>query len=513
VTETAKAAREAGIYAYSRVAASLLVVLMPVIGTRIYSKTELAFVVAIALLHEAAMAIGSLGLADAVFYFIGRDPDGARRVVRQTSTLLLAFALPACAGMAIAGTIMSDHELNLVPSLPWLALVLVIELPTQPSVNQMIASGHARVASGLFVGFVILRTIALLLPGVLGIEVTWVPIIMAFTGLTRLAAHLIIVRGVFPMRPGENRREWVVKARFKEIMVFALPAGAALIAGKINPHIDKFAAKVLLGTEALAEYGVAAFELPLVSLVPYAVAAVMQARYVRLYMNGDIVGLRGLWMATVRKTALLVVPLSMMTIAVGYDLVIVLSKPAYADAALPFRILTIVLLHRIAAYSSILQAVNQTRAVMISSIFLITSNMLLTWPLTLLFGYPGPALASLFAVTPAFLYVLWRIGSVLGGGIRGALPWGFYFRVLLLGGAVALVTWLAVKYGLAHQRPGIRLAAGAFGYIALFVPAGRLLGLVERGDVRYLSQWLTLQMLRKEPAEVEKEVTSGPPDP
>jgi O-antigen/teichoic acid export membrane protein len=505
-----KAAREAGIYAYSRVAASLLVVLMPVIGTRIYEKTELAFVVAIALLHEGAMAIGSLGIADAVFYFIGRDPDGARKVVRQTSLLLVFFTLPAILGMGAAGWMMSRDDLDLIPALPWLALVLLIELPTQPAVNQMIASGHARVASALFVIFVVLRTIALLLPGAVGLDVTWVPIIMAFTGLARLGAHVVIVRKVFPMREGERRDVWAQRARFKEILAFALPAGAALIAGKINPQVDKIAAQLFLGTEALAEYGVAAFELPLVTLVPYAVAAVMQARYVRLFMAHDIPGLRALWIATVRKTALIVVPLAVMTIAVGRDLVIVLSQPEYANAALPFRILTIVLLHRVAAYSSILQAVNQPRAVMISSFFLIGTNVLLTWPLTRIFGYPGPALASVIAVIPAWLYVLWRIGAVLGVGIRGALPWGYYGRVLGFAGVIGLGVWLAVAYGF-DARPGVKLAVGIVGYLVLFLPLGRVVGLVEKGDTKYMIEWLTLQMLKKEPAEVEKQVSEPPP--
>jgi O-antigen/teichoic acid export membrane protein len=490
-----KASREAGIYAYSRVASSVLVLLLPVIGARVYTKTELAFVIAVALLHEASMAIGSLGLADAVFYFIGRDPGGARLIVRQTSFLLLVSALPVTGAMMLAGWAMSSGELDLVPSLPWLALVLLIELPTQPAVNQMIASGHARIASGLFVGFVLLRTVSLLVPGIAGAGVEWVPIVMGLTGLTRLIAHVIIVRGVFPLQAGQGTGDWMVKRRMREILWFALPAGAALIAGKINPQIDKFAAKIFLGTDALAEYGVAAFELPLVTLVPYAVAAVMQARYVRFYMNNDLDGLRNLWFDTVRKTALLVVPLSMLTIAVGRDLVIVLAEPAYADAALPFRILTIVLLHRVAAYSSILQAINQPRAVLVGSVFMIVTNTILTWPLTLLFGYPGPAIASVVAVAPAWLYSLWRIGEAMGGGIRDALPWRDYTRLLVVAGAVALAVWLAMLE--VDLRSGYRLAIGAVVYAALFIVAGRALRMISREDLKYLGEWLTLRMLRK----------------
>jgi len=440
------------------------------------------------------MAIGSLGIADAVFFFIGRDPTAARLVVRQTSALLLAFAIPTIGAMMLAGWAMSGSKYDLVPALPWLALVLLIELPTQPAVNQLIASGHARLASGLFSGFVVLRMLALLVPGLLGLHVSWVPIIMAVTGLTRLVAHVVIVRHFFPMKPDEGRDVWATRRRFKEILWFALPAGAALVAGKLNPQIDKYAANFLLGEKPFAEYGVAAFELPLVTLVPYAIAAVMQARYVRLYMAGDLAGLRELWFATVRKTALLVVPLAMMTIAVGYDLVIVMTDKKYPDASLPFRILTVVLLHRVAAYSSILQAVNQPRAVMVSSILMLTSNLLLVYPLTQLFGYPGPALSSVLAVAPAWAYVLWRIGAIFGGGIQDALPWGYYAKVLVVSGLLALAVWLGVD--LLPVRAGVRLVVGMAAYVLVFVPLALALRLMHREDLHYLWQWLTLRMLK-----------------
>jgi O-antigen/teichoic acid export membrane protein len=494
-SDAKKASREAGVYAYSRVAASLLILVLMVVGARVYSKPELAYVTMILLLYESAMAIGSLGLADAVFYFIGRDPGGARMVVRQTSFLLLSVAIPVIAVTMVAGVIISDAELDLRPVLPWIAVVLLLELPTQPAVNQLIATGHARLASGLFVGLAVMRTGALLAPGIFGFDVEHVAKIMVGVGLCRLAVHLIVVKKFFPLEPGERRGHWAVKKRLKEILWFALPAGAALIAGKLNPQIDKYAVQLMLGVNDLAEYSVAAFELPLITLVPYAVAAVMQARYVRFYMAGDIASLRELWFASIRKTALIVVPLATMCIALGEEMVTVIAGHEYARAGLPFQIFTIVVLHRIAAYSSILQSVNQTRAVMVSSLLLVLTNLALAYPLTKLFGYPGPAISSVVAVAPAWAYVLWRIGAVLGGGIRGALPWRFYLQVLAVGAVCALATWLVVDQ--LPYRAGARLGIGAALYVTLFIVAGRLLRFIHADDLEYLGQWLTLRMLKK----------------
>jgi O-antigen/teichoic acid export membrane protein len=90
VSDAKQASKEAGVYAYSRIAASVFVLLAIALGARLYTKADFAYITALLLLYESAVALGSLGLADAVFYYIGREPERASHVVRQTSLLLLA---------------------------------------------------------------------------------------------------------------------------------------------------------------------------------------------------------------------------------------------------------------------------------------------------------------------------------------------------------------------------------------------------------------------------------------
>jgi len=488
--DTQQASREAGLYAYSRVASSAIAFVGLMVGARLYAKPELAFVSAIVLLYESGMALGSLGLADAVFYFIGRNPAGAREVVRQTSLLLLVVAVPVIAAVWLAGWHMSNPQIDVTAALPWLAVILLFELPTQPAVNQLIASGHARLGSALFLLFACLRVAAFLTPGIAGIAITWVPVAMAAGSVVRLAAHVTILRRWFP----SSDRAWLRAARLREVLWFALPAGAGLIAGQLNPQIDKYAVQLWLDANALANYGIAAYELPLVTLVPYAIGAVMQSRYVRRYIDDDIDGLRDLWFSTVRKTMLIVLPLTMVLIALGRDAVMLIGGAKFADAATPFRLFTLVLLHRVASYGAMLQSIGQTRAIIVSSALLIVGNAALTYPLTMLLGYPGPALASVIAMVPPWLFTLGRIGSVLGGGIRGALPWGFYARVLALSGALGAAVWLGAQQ--LDLPPAVRLIGGAAVLLGGFAVLGRLLGLIERADLRYLRGWLSLRMLR-----------------
>ena len=89
--------KAAGIFVYSRTGVALLQVALLPILTRLCDKLEVAYVQALVVLYVGAVGIGSLGLPDAVFYFLGRTPERGAAIVRQTSVLLLVAAGPVVA--------------------------------------------------------------------------------------------------------------------------------------------------------------------------------------------------------------------------------------------------------------------------------------------------------------------------------------------------------------------------------------------------------------------------------
>lgn len=480
--------RAVGVYLLGRTVAMVLVLAGQIVAAAVYAPLGLAYVVAVLLLVETSIALGSLGLPDVVFYFLGRDPDRSAAIVRQTSMILLgtaAVVAPLVVGAAVV--ISQSGEIDLIPALPWLALIVVVELPTQPAVNQLIAHGRAGTAAILFAWFALTRTIAVIVPAATGCAMTWVPITMAILGLTRVIAHLWIVRRIYPLAPGQR---WWLRHQMREIFTFALPSGVSATVGRLNPQIDKYAVELMLGAHALALYGIAAFELPLVTMVPYAIGAVMQIRYVRLYAAGDRAELRAVWYATVEKTMLLVIPLAIVIIVMAHDLIVLAFSSQYVIATAPFQIFTVILLHRVAAYGPMLQATGQQRLQVISSLLMVITNLGLQYPMTRLFGINGPALATALANVPAWLFTLSRIGRALGGGLAIALPWRFYARTLAIGAAVGVALHLARPALRFH--PGVNLAIGVSGYAIVFVVVARLGGVLKPEDTAYVRRALGL---------------------
>jgi O-antigen/teichoic acid export membrane protein len=491
--ENRKDSRAAAVYLAGRSVGMVLLLVTQIVANHVYDRLGFAYVAAVFLIYQTSIALGSLGLPDAVFYFIGRYPERASAIVRQTSALLLAAALvviPIALGAAVLIT-QSDGKIDLLPALPWLAIVVLVELPTQPAVNQLIAHGYATVASILYAGFAALQTVAGLVPAMTGWSMTWIPVAMAVFGMTRLLAHLYILRRIYPMTPGQR---WLVPAQMKEIFTFALPSGVAATVGKLNPQIDKYAVEFVLGSEMLAVYSAAAFELPLVTMIPYAIGAVMQVRYVRLFASGERDELRRLWYQTVEKTMILVVPLAVLIIVLAPDLISLAYEPQYIVATGPFQIFTLVLLHRVAAYGPMLQATGQQRLLFTSSVIIVVSNLALQYPMIQIVGLNGSAIATAFANVPAWLFVLQRIGVALGGGIAIALPWRFYLRTLVVAGALGGALHLAHRWLTFH--PGINLAIGIAAYSIAFVIVGRLAGVLKPEDTAYLRRTLSFGILR-----------------
>ena len=287
---------------------------------------------------------------------------------------------------------------------------------------------------------------------------------------------------------------WIDKATLRSILLFAFPAGVAVLGGKLNPQIDKYVVQWVRGQGDFVLYGAGGWELPLVTLIPYAIGAVMQARYTRLFAQGKRDELRALWLQTVRKTALLVLPLSLMLIALAEDAIVLVFGAEYAAAAPLFQIFTLTMLMRVAAYGPMLQSIGETRSLLVTSMLMLVTNLVLSYPFTLLFGFPGAAIATVSSLIPTLAFTLWRIKLGFACSWRDVMPWSHYLATLALGSAVAFGVWLLRDT--LPVSPAARLGIGAAVYVIAFTVLGRALRLIGADDLDYVKRWLTLDMLR-----------------
>ncbi|MGE0403572.1 MAG: polysaccharide biosynthesis C-terminal domain-containing protein, partial [Kofleriaceae bacterium] len=136
-----------------------------------------------------------------------------------------------------------------------------------------------------------------------------------------------------------------------------------------------------------------------------------------------------------------------------------------------------------------------TRSLLVTSALLIVTNLVLSYPFTLIFGFTGAAIATVVATVPPLAFTLWRIAKSLDTTVARIMPWGHYLGTLALSAALAFALWYARDY--LPGGAGTRLGLGALAYVTVFFVLARVVRLVGADDVRYLVDWLSLKMLRK----------------
>ncbi len=402
---------------------------------RALSKEQFSAVALLLSIYVAAVGFGTLNLQHSILFFFGRTPASGRRGLVLQTVVLLAVSAGACAALIVGLKPFIAHgEFAVGNSLVWLAAALLVEIPTLGTPQILLASERPGLAALYDSVMAVLQLGAIVVPLSLGCSVE-----AAFVALFVYAAFRFLVSGLalshlFPT--GRLRLDWRL---IREQVVYTAPLALAIGTSILNRSIDKWLIAALVPAR-FADYAVAAQEVPLVSVVPYAVGAVLATRIVYAFRRGHAGRVREYWLAQTSRMTLVVVPATMALVLCARELITLFFTSDYVAATLPFQIYTVILLHRVAEYGLVLRAGGDTRSLWWASLVLLGVNAALSIPAILWFGMAGAAASTLVANLAAWLFVLRRIARLLSCSMADAFPWAIYLRVLLISALAALAT-------------------------------------------------------------------------
>ncbi len=485
---------------FARVITTLIDLITGVAVVRLLSKSDVAVMSFILVTYHTVRLMATLGFPESIFYFFERVQEGARRTLAyQTIGMLGVMAgLGALVMWGIstgAPSILSnwaDYELGAVQTLlPIVALVALLEIPTWPFDNLMLAADRQRDAAWYQV-----LTSLMMFAGLIGPMLLGYPLQTAIQGLLVYAVLRFVLSMVWINRVLPRSTDTLPTGLLKEQIAFSIPLGASSLVGRLNKQVDKFVVSTLLPATALAHYTVGAQEIPIVTVVPYAVGAVLISRFVRLEQADQKAELLQLWYKGIEKVTLLVVPTAIFFIATAPDFIRVVFGPGYEAAVVPFQIYGLIVLHRVAQYGSILQAFGDTRSILrITSILLLT-NIVLSVPFTFAFGIIGTALSTFVSNMVSWTLALYAIGKHLGVRPSKVLPFPFYLRVLGLAAACGGSIWVLRHLILPVHGAGVGLTWTTLLYLILFAGLGTVFNLITRADWGVALGFLKGRMLR-----------------
>ena len=469
---------------FSRTLTILVQLASIVVLTRVLSKEAFGLLSFLLLAYSTVVTLAQLGLPDSIFYFFERVPAAARRrlalVTGRTLFLFGATGSVVFVALTFLAPKWGFHVGWLF--LPFMLLAL-LELPTLPVPNVLIAVDRARAAAWLNILASLFQFCALVAPALLGKPVAVLVWSLAGYGVVRFALSAWLFFRSLPQTGGE-----LPPGIVRQQLRYSVPVALAQILWGLNKQIDKYIVAAFLPVAVYAEYVVGSWEIPLIPAIAYTAASVMMPHFVAFHAKGEQGALLALWRQSIQKVTLVVVPLTILFLLIAEEFIVVVFSPDYARAAIPFRIYTLILLHRVAAYSSLLKALGETRTITASALYLVGVNVMLSIPLVIWLGMAGPPLATLLANLVTWLYVLLKIRAVLGVRLRELFPFGPYTRTLLVAVLCGLPVYLGVEF--LDMKPVAALSAKTAAYLLLFAGVATWTRVFLKEDWRYVFGWL-----------------------
>ena len=429
-------------------------------------------VIALALsVYLVAVTIGSINLEHSILFFLPQlTQHQTNRLLYQTVNLLRISGLVCGAAVVLLQS--STEVLGTMGIALCLACAVACELPTVVMTPIFIAHGEEQYASMWGSGHALIQFFALMIPTLCGFGAIGIASGLAVSGFIRLTTFTVVFRryinGEHVHTPGLLKRQ----------ILFCAPLGIALAAGVLTRSMDKW---LVAWHEPLMVgiYSIAAFEVPILAVLPYAGGAAIAVSMVTMFHNNEVSDAHSVWWHQARMMSLLVVPLTMGLVVVAPELFEILFSHSYRTSVLPFQIFTLIGLHRVTEYGAVLRAAGRSVEIVYSSLILLGSNLVFGYIGLEIHGLVGLTIGSVLAFLVAWVWILSRLKNVFGVSMRHVFPWSAWTSSVAVSCATAAVAFYMSKGG---DSAELRLV------IKLMVMGGvaAAIGLIKQRDKKVL---------------------------
>lgn len=488
--ETSRVAAGAGLVSVARLLGGVLNLLIVATLARLLDQSVFALFAIVYLLQETLVAVGSLDLSSALFYYVPKLGHRAARALGSwTAGLLFLLAVPFALALWLGGPLIAQAigQRGLDAAFGYLALSLLADFPGQAMPGYLL--GRRSYAGYLVVTLVFhgSRFASLVVPAAAGATLEQILFWFATVAALRFAAFVGYL--AFFESGGLRREGWAVR----DLFGYAVPLSLSTIAGKLDVQLDKYLIAALCSAEVFAVYSVGATEVPLVSSVAYSVSMALTPTLIALHGKRDVAGFLACWHGSVVKVAAIMMPVFFFFFVLAGPIVRLVFSGAYSGAQVPFRVYLCLLPLRLCQYGAVVRALGETKPILYASVAGLAVNAVLLYPLYALFGLPGPAIAAVSSQLAAIAWLLATVRRRLGVSWFRVFPFPGVGKALLVAGFSALPL-----LGVERFLPGdaTRVAVGVPLFLAGYLLLGMLTGVVTRTDLGYLADLASLRVFK-----------------
>jgi O-antigen/teichoic acid export membrane protein len=403
------------------------------------------------------MALATLGMPGALYYFLPRSAARERRLyIHQTLAFLAGTGVIAAFIVSplnpwLPATLEPLEKYGaLVPAfvLLWVVSVLLDFLPTIEERIPLQASATISVAVAR----------ALLVAG--GAWFTHDMSVILWLLLATVLLKFGLLLGYIGRFHGWAR-PWFEPKLFGGQIRYTAPFGFAAACYVLRSQADQWVAAALFALHSFAAFSIAAILGQIVNLFRTSVGEAFMPSMSRMEAAGDARSMMEMNASANAMVGMLLLPMLGFFFAFAEDLVSLVYTAQYIDAAGVMRVYLIGMAALVVELSSVLQLLRQGPFSLVMNVIVLAVAIPLSWLGGTELGLTGAAAGSVTALYLDRVLVLRRIAAVTGVPVKQQQDWEALGRHFAWSAFATVVAWLVVHYAFGGAPHFLRLAAGA----------------------------------------------------
>ena len=344
---------------FSKLIAALLNIGLPILLVRVMSQTEYGVMKQAFLFTGTANSIAAMGLGMSAFYFMPRHPDRGGQIALNILLYSLVVGWVPLVVLAFYPRVLRllFRTDELVPLAFLLGILIFLTLTAALVQTIPTALQDVRFSTIFIVGTQLARVILFAVAALVFHTVKSLIIAAMLSQSFGVVVFCWYLNDRFPRF--WTQFEW---RAFQEQLAYAIPYGLVGIIWVIQKDLDNYFVSATLGPRDYAIYAVGWLEIPLISLFLDSVAQVVTIRVSKLQQEGRKDEILRIIAAATGHLAAIQLPLYMVLLVAGHDLIVLLYTKAYEPSAQIFAVTITLLLFSLLLIDPIVRAYAQLRS-------------------------------------------------------------------------------------------------------------------------------------------------------
>ncbi len=420
-----------------------------------------------------AVSIFSLGLPNALNYFLPRckDENEKRKFINFYFLLITVLSLVLMCVMGLVNKPIAAyyHNTRLITYSYFLILVPWTKLVISSRSNLLVAEGMVTremiycVLNGVFLSLISVLTI------------------FNRSNFDIYIVSYVLIEGVFAIMvyfeafwlSGKKFHFEITTSRIKELLIFTIPLGLSTAISTISLDLDKMVIGYVMDEASVAIYANAGKELPF-SLISTSFTAVFLPKIVLWVKNKQTTVAISCWKDIMEINYIILSFCVAASIVFAPQIISLLYSEVYLGGVNIFRIYSLTLLLRITYWAMFLNAFGRTQEILYNSIICLILNIILNFVFYYIIGFAGPAIATLLSILSIVILQIKRTSNLLKMPVCSFIPFKkflFPTAVCLLSGMFMSVTISMLNIGTDTKGILFAVALGIVwggGYLMVF---------------------------------------------